>query len=286
MLEFDPLVSVDWLAGKLARGAGNIRLLDGTWSMPNEAPTLPAGYIPNSAVFDIDEIADKTSEMAHMLPSADIFCHAVSQMGITPEDTVVIYDRHGAFSAPRVWWTFRMFGHRDVRVLDGGLPAWIKAGQSLEASPAVYPPSNYAPMPALAAKAELEDVLRAQHKDGHPSGMQIIDARPEGRFKGLAPEPRKGLTSGHMPGALNVPFGSLRTAQMAFRPLSEIAQLFKTADISAPIITSCGSGITAAGLAFQLARLGAKDVAVYDGSWSEYGAKANLPVARSKITKD
>jgi thiosulfate/3-mercaptopyruvate sulfurtransferase len=170
-----------------------------------------------------------------------------------------------------------MFGHKDVRVLDGGLPAWIKAGQAVTASPVVYPRSKYTATSARSAKAALADVLRAQGS-AQPNNVQIVDARPSGRFYGTAPEPRRGLASGHMPGAINVPFGSLRTDDKSFKPLSEIAQLFNGVDIFAPIITSCGSGITAAGLAFQLARLGAKNIAVYDGSWSEYGAKVNLPI--------
>ena len=270
MLNADPLVAVDWLAANLDK----VRVIDGTWSMPGDDTSLPEGYIAGSTVFNLDEIADTSSGMAHMLPSAELFAKSVGEMGITLVDAVVIYDRHGVFSAPRVWWTFRMFGHKNVYVLDGGLPSWIAAGHSVKAAPSDYSTSYYKVTPARAKIAAIDDVLAALDAD-----TQIIDARPPGRFKGTAPEPRAALSSGHMPGAINVPFGMLRTPDLHFKSLSDIGQYFKAVDLTAPIITSCGSGITAAGLAFNLARLGASDVRVYDGSWAEYGARSDVPVA-------
>ena len=271
MLNKDPLVMVDWLAANLA----GVRVVDGTWSMPSDDSALAEGFIAGSSVFEIEVVADTQSDLANMRPSAEVFANAVGQMGITMDDTVVIYDRHGVFSAPRVWWTFKLFGHKNVYVLDGGLPAWIKAGHAVEDKPIEYSKSFYKVNPARAKAADIEDVLAALGSD-----VQIVDARPPGRFKGTAPEPRAGLTSGHMPGALNVPFGALRTKTMRFKTLSEIGQHFKAIDLTAPIITTCGSGITAAGLAFNLSRLGASDVSVYDGSWAEYGARKDVPVER------
>ncbi len=271
MLNTDPLVTTDWLAANL----GTVRLLDGTWSMPGEENTLPSGYIPGAVVFDIDRIADIETAMAHMLPDAETFAKAVGEMGITIDDTIVVYDRHGMFSAPRVWWTFRMFGHKNICVLDGGLPAWIKAGQHIASTSSEYSPSFYKVTPARAKLASLKDVLSALGGEA-----QIIDARPPGRFRGTSPEPRNGLRGGHMPRAINVPFGALRTKNMTLKTLSAIGEHFKAIDLTAPIITTCGSGITAAGLAFNLARLGASDVSVYDGSWTEYGARSDLPITK------
>ena len=267
----DPLVTVDWLAEHL----NDVRVIDGTWSMPADQSALPAGFIPSSTVFDLDLIADHSSGMAHMLPSAKVFADAIGKMGITLDDTVVIYDRHGVFSAPRVWWTFRMFGHKNVYVLDGGLPAWIKAGHRTEPDVSSFSKSFYKVTPARAKVANFDAVMGAIGND-----IQIVDARPMGRFKGTAPEPRAGLPSGHMPGAVNVPFGALRTSEMTLKPLSEIGEYFKAVDLTAPIITTCGSGITAAALAFNLARLGANDVSVYDGSWADYGARDNVQIAK------
>lgn len=271
MLNHDPLVNVNWLSANLEK----VRVIDGTWSMPGDSASLPEGFIPSSVIFDLDAITDQNSGMAHTLPTAEVFADAVGKMGITIDDTVVVYDRHGVFSSPRVWWTFRMFGHKNVFVLDGGLPAWIEAGHEVETQATEHSKSFYKVTPARARVASLKDVLAAIEND-----IQIVDARPPGRFKGTAPEPRADLASGHMPSSVNVPFGALRTANSHFKPLSEISEHFKHIDITAPIITTCGSGITAAGLAFNLARLGADDVRVYDGSWAEYGALNDVPITK------
>lgn len=265
----DPLVNVDWLAENI----DGVRLVDGTWSMPNSAAPLPETYIKGAVEFDIDAIADPSSELAHMRPDIDTFTAAVSKMGINPNDVVVIYDRHGVFSAPRVWWTFRLFGHKNVYVLDGGLPAWVAAGHKTAPRPQSYEASQYEATTALAKVADIDEMLSAI-----ANGMQIVDARPPGRFNGTIPEPRPGLASGHMPGATNIAFGALCTADSHFKPLEELRRYFQSLDLNAPIYTTCGSGITAAGLAFTLTRLGASDVRVYDGSWAEYGARTNVPI--------
>lgn len=265
----DGLVSVDWLATNLT----HVKIIDGTWSMPGDMKNLPSGYIPGTRIFDIDAIADLTSPLAHTVPSADTFRESVSALNITPTDSVVVYDRHGVFSSPRVWWTFRLFGHKNVYVLNGGLPAWIQAG--LDVTPH-HETLKYAPYETgapLAGYADSAYVLSRIGKD------QIIDARSKGRFDGTTPEPRPGLRSGHIPGSLCLAFGTLRTPNQHLKPTNDLRGLIaeRGIDLTCPIITTCGSGITAAALAFIFMGLGARDVKVYDGSWSEWGA-SDLPI--------
>lgn len=264
----DLLVTVDWLAENIERE--DVKVLDGTWVLPNDENNLAAGYIPGAHIFDIDAIADLSSPMKHMLSSAEGFAKAVSDMGIQNTDHVICYDRHGLFSSPRVWWNFMTFGHTKVSVLDGGLPAWIKAGHDV-ASQAEN--GNYqSAFNTSSAQIKVTDkscVIDAIDKD-----IQIIDARPAGRFHGTSPEPRPGLRSGRIPGSYSLPFGSLKTTEGHFKSLTEIADIVGATgiDLNKPIITSCGSGITAAGIAFALHRLGASDISLYDGSWAEWGA--------------
>jgi len=273
----DPLVSVDWLAANLSRK--DVKVLDGTWVMPGDETGLPGGYIPDAQFFDLDKIADKSSELKHMLPQASVFEVAVSSMGIENNDHVIVYDAHGVFSSPRLWWTFRMFGHDRVSVLDGGLPAWIKAAHDIIETPSpVKHKSQYKARTALGKVSSQGDVLKSLSAD-----TQTLDARPSGRFNGTSPEPRASLRSGHIPGGLSLPFGSLRTPDSYFKSLDELADLVSQSgvDLDRPIITTCGSGITAAGLAFTLHRLGATDVSVYDGSWAEWGA-SDMPLEAGK----
>ena len=264
------LVSVDWLSQNM----GNVILVDGTWSMLESEADLAAGYIPNARVFDLDAIATPHERLKHMLPSAEVFAKAVGDMGIGPDDHIVCYDRHGVFSSPRLWWTFKMFGHAKVSVLDGGLPAWISAGHSVsEKAREDFTGSDYVPNIALSKVIDKAGVLAALGTD-----IQIIDARPPGRFYGTSPEPRADLRGGHMQGAVSIPFGALRTASSHFKDIEALIDAFAAIDPERPIITTCGSGITAAGLAFVLALLGAQDVSVYDGSWAEWGADPNVPI--------
>jgi thiosulfate/3-mercaptopyruvate sulfurtransferase len=262
------LVTADWLAANLHRE--DVKVLDGTWVLPKDEPTLAKGYIPRAQVFDIDLIADLSSPMSHMLPSAKVFAKAISDMNVSNSDHVICYDRHGLFSSPRLWWTFMTFGHLKVSVLDGGLPAWIKAGHDISKSPLVTSEfstfETSTPHMKLSHQSCVIDALKTD--------IQIVDARPEGRFYGRDPEPRAGLSSGRIPGSYSLPFGRLKTADGHFKSLTEISEIVGAAgiDLNSPIITSCGSGITAAGIAFALHRLGAKDISVYDGSWAEWGA--------------
>jgi len=261
----DPLVDVDWVQHNLSA----LKPVDGTWVLPNDAQKLAKGALPSAVEFDLDKIADTSSRFSHILPSKEVFAKAVGDMGISETDTVLCYDRHGMFSAPRLWWTFKMFGHKSVYILDGGLPAWVKAGFSVE--DAFSKPNaaiTYSPNMSLAKVTNLNAVKSSIGK------IQTVDARPSGRYDGTSPEPRADLRSGHIPQSLSLPFGSLKTADGYFKPLDELAERTGASgiDLTAPIITSCGSGITAAGLAFTFHRLGARDVSVYDGSWAEWGS--------------
>lgn len=263
----DLLVSADWLAEN--SGRKDIKVLDGTWVLPADETNLAAGYIPDAHIFDIDKVADVSSPMKHMLASAEGFAKAVSEMGIRNSDHIICYDRHGLFSSPRVWWNFMTFGHEKVSILDGGLPAWIKAGHEIAPNPAPNGGStNFQIKSPLIQVTHKERVFKAINQD-----IQIVDARPSGRFHGTSPEPRAGLRSGHIPGSYSLPFGELKTADGHFKPLAELAERVGATgvDLTKPIITSCGSGITAAGLAFIFHRLGAKNISLYDGSWVEWG---------------
>lgn len=264
----DLLVTADWLAENLHRE--DVKVLDGTWVLPGDEAKLAAGYIPEAQIFDIDRIADLSSPMKHMLPSAESFTKAVSDMGLKTSDHIICYDRHGLFSSPRVWWTFMTYGHGKVSILEGGLPAWIKSGYDVSLEPAPgNASSQFQTADPYIHVTDKERVIRAIDED-----IQIVDARPAGRFHGTSPEPRAGLRSGRIPQSYSLPFGTLKTANGHFKPLNELAQVVDAAgiDLSKPIITSCGSGITAAGLAFVFHRLGAKNISLYDGSWAEWGA--------------
>jgi cystathionine beta-lyase len=275
----DPLVSVEWLAKNISRQ--EIKLLDGTWQMPGDTAPLPDGFIPGAQVFDIDAIADQASPLTHMLPSAETFAKAVSDMGIHNDDWIIAYDRIGVFTSPRLWWTFQMFGHANVAVLDGGLPAWIAAGHDVSTSqskPEKH--SNYtpkAPLIGVITQSEILSELSSPH-------LQILDARPLGRFTGKDPEPRDGMRSGRIPGSQSLPYGNQLSETRHLKPLTELAKQVNATgvDLERPIITSCGSGITAAGLALNLRRMGAQNIRVYDGSWAEWGA-GNSPIETGEI---
>ena len=269
----DLLVTVDWLAENIERE--DVKVLDGTWVLPADEPSLAAGFIPGAQFFDIDEVADLSSPMKHMLPSKDVFSKAVSEMGIKNSDHIICYDRHGLFSSPRLWWTFMTFGHDKVSVLDGGLPAWTKAGHNTSKAAA----SNNGLSSFQAGSPFVETKSQSCVIKAVDEGIQIVDARPSGRFYGTSPEPRAGLRSGRIPGSYSLPFGSLKSADGHFKPIAEIAEIVGSTgiDLTKPIITSCGSGITAAGLAFVFYRLGAKTISLYDGSWTEWGA-SNAPL--------
>ena len=275
----NPLVSIAWLVEHLADP--DLVILDGSWHMPqagrDPAKEFAEAHIPGAQFFDIDAIADHAAGLPHMLPSPQEFATAARRLGVEPTSTIVVYDSAGIMSAPRVWWSFRQMGHDKVFVLDGGLKAWLAEDHPVETGwPEPPPHGEFKAHPRPELLRDIEQV-RAVLGD---EDVQVIDARPAARFSGETPEPRAGLKSGHMPGARNVPFGALVTADGTLAAPRAIQAAFEGAgvDLSRPIVTSCGSGITACVLALGLARIGRDDVAVYDGSWTEWGGRDDTPV--------
>jgi thiosulfate/3-mercaptopyruvate sulfurtransferase len=236
-----------------------------------------AGHIPGAVFFDIDVVSDHSTELPHMLPGPKHIGEAAGALGIGDGDTIVVYDSLGLYSAARVWWTFRIFGAKNVYILDGGLPKWKAENRPLETGDGNRPPRSFNAQMNVGAVAMLGDMRMAVADDG----MQIVDARSAARFKGQAPEPRAGLRSGHMPGAFNVPFDLLvENGTLVSR--ERIVKTFTDAgvDLKKPIITSCGSGMTAAILTFALESIGTTAVGLYDGSWTEWGSRPDTPVER------
>jgi thiosulfate/3-mercaptopyruvate sulfurtransferase len=275
----DPLVSTAWLAERL--DSADIRVIDATWFMPGEGRTgrqaYEAGHIPGAVFFDIDEISDHQTDLPHMLPPADAFAEAAGALGLRRDLILVVYDGQGIFSAPRVWWTLRTMGFPEVFVLDGGLPKWRAEGRPLDTSAPVPTPSTIEP----AFDPHLVRDLEAMRRTLAVHDAQVIDARASARFRGEVPEPRAGLRSGHMPGAHNLPWNGLINADGTMKSAGEIRAAVEGVgvDLDDPIVTTCGSGVSAALLALAFARLGREDVAVYDGSWTEWGGRADTPVA-------
>lgn len=275
------LVSTEWLADHL--GAPGIAIVDGSWHLPkagrNGAEEFLARHIPGAVHFDIDAIADKTTDLPHMLPDPVAFSSAARQLGVGDGMKIVVYDASGLFSAARVWWTFRAFGAEDVVVLDGGLPKWIAEGRPVAEGPAHPPQRHFTARLNHALVADKADLLVASRKAGG-EGPQILDARGAGRFRGEEPETRPGLRAGHIPGARNLPWESILTEGRLADP-DRLLKAFAEAgiDLARPVVTTCGSGVTASILALALAQLGRDQAPVYDGSWTEWGADPALPIA-------
>ena len=272
------VVSTEWLAKHL--GEPDLRVLDGTWHMPQLARDAHAEFarehIPGAAFFDIDRIADRTTSLPHMLPTAEAFAEAVGALGIGSGDRVVVYDVRGVISAARVWWTFRAFGHDAVAVLDGGLRAWKAQGRPLASGEPAPPRRQF----RATRRPGLVRDLEAMRANLSTRAEQVLDARSRGRFEGTEPEPRAGLRGGHIPGSLNLPYESLYRADGTLLPPEALRSAFVNAGVNLdePITTTCGSGVTASVLALALHVLGRPRVAVYDGSWTEWAGRQDTPV--------
>jgi len=269
-----PLISTDELAARL--NDPDLRVVDGSWHLDGRdaRADFEARHIPDAIFFDLDQVSDRTHGLPHMLPKPREFAQAAGGLGIGRDDAVVAYDTLGLFSAARVWWTFRTMGARDVRVLDGGLPAWLAQGGAVEAGSPHPAPRRFQAEVRPNAVADLDDVRRALL-----GSAQVVDARPAARFRGEMAEPRPGLRSGHMPGAINLPFRTLMDDNGRLLRGRALGEAFQSAgvDPDRPVVTTCGSGVTAAIVNLALAELG-RDSRLYDGSWAEWGGRPDTQV--------
>jgi thiosulfate/3-mercaptopyruvate sulfurtransferase len=276
----DPLVSTDWLAAHLEES--NVRVIDASFKMPGTVPRPFEDYlnehIPGAVFFDVDSVSDHSSQLPHMYPAAENFARAVSLLGISDDDLVVAYDSGTWLAAPRAWWMFLSFGHDDVKVLDGGLKKWL-----LEGRPTVS--GNVAPEPGRSKATFNSAAVRSKDQilsDLGSRAEQVVDARARERFEGSAAEPWPGRRSGHVPGSRNVPYADLiDPATGAMKPLADVRRAFSGGgvDLERPIVTMCGSGVSAGVLTLALYRLGVRGSALYDGSWAEWGLPGGPPIA-------
>lgn len=272
-------VSTAWLADRL--GDPYLQVVDASWYLPTQGrdgrKEYEAGHVPGAIDFDLDAVSDHTNGLPHMLLDAEAFGREAGRLGLSSDTTLVVYDGMGLFSAPRVWWTLRLFGAREVLILEGGLPQWKAEGRPLETGPSTAAPARFAARQAAGKVADLADIRRVL-ADG---SVQVVDARPAARFTGEVPEPRPGLESGHMPGSLNVPFAAI-VADGRLKDADDLRHAFDQAgvDFARPVVTSCGSGVSAAILVLALESLGKTDAALYDGSWTEYASQPDLPIEK------
>ena len=276
----DPLVTTEWLAAHI--NDANVKVLDATFKLPGILP-LPkddylAAHLPGAVYFDVDAVSDHSNPLPHMYPSAEQFGRDVGGLGVSNADTVVVYDSGGWVAAPRAWWMFLAYGHSNVRILDGGLKKWKAEGRKVESGEVKAKPATFKASHDPRRVRSIEQMVA----NVASRAEQVIDARAADRFEGRAAEPRPGIRSGHIPGARNVPYGQLFDAATgAMKPLDDLRKAFTGAGVNfdAPIVTSCGSGVSAGVLTLALYRLGITDTALYDGSWSEWGQAGGPPIA-------
>lgn len=275
------VVTADWVQKQL--GAPDFRIIDASWYLPaqnrNGAAEYAAGHIPGAVFYDQDAIADLSTGLPHSIPSPEEFAAAVEKLGISDTDTIVVYDGPGIFTAPRVWWMFRTMGAKNVYVMDGGLDGWKKEGRPLDTDLPEPAPGHFRPHfnpAAVTSFDEMHDIVSS-------GSRQIADARGAGRFTGEEPEPRAGMRSGHMPGARSMPSG-IFSVDGRLKDLDALKATFQSAgiDLDAPVVTTCGSGITAAIITLALHSLGHENNTLYDGSWSEWGGRPDTPVVTGR----
>jgi len=277
----NPLVTPSWLANRLQDPSTIV--LDATLPPVGVTPPVDThsryleNHIPGALFFDIEQLSDHNTPLPHMLPASEDFSRSMSALGVADNNTIVVYEQQGVFSAPRAWWMLRTFGAQHVYILDGGLRAWRDSGLPTESGPVHHPPASFH------ATIQHEAVVNlSQLKDQLAKHQQILDARSAARFNGTAPEPRPGLSSGHMPGATSVPFTEL-VEDGRLKPAEKLREYFsaKNVDLQQPITTTCGSGVTAAIIALSLEVVGAQNVSLYDGSWAEYAQQTDSVIERS-----
>ena len=274
------LVSTEWLAGRL--GQDGLRVLDASWYLPTAGRDARAeylaGHLPGALFFDLDAVSDADTSLPHMLPSEEGFARAMTALGLKDSDDLVIYDGTGAnMSAARAWWMFRAFGHPDAALLDGGSAKWRREGRPLETGAVTLAPGRFTARLDRGAVRELDDLranLRTQRE-------QVVDMRPTGRFRGTEPEPRPGLRGGHIPGSRSVPYLDLVAADGTLLPPDALRRRIEDAgvDFARPLVATCGSGTSACTLIHALHLLGHDQVALYDGSWTEWGGQEDVPVS-------
>ncbi|XP_070580249.1 3-mercaptopyruvate sulfurtransferase-like [Ptychodera flava] len=288
MNKVSTLVSVRWLAERLSSGVGNLRILDASWHLPNAnrnaAEEYKKQHIEGALYFDIDECSDKTSPYSHMLPSIENFAEYVGNLGVSNDSHVVVYDNNdkfGLFSAPRVWWMFRTFGHQAVSLLNGGLPKWLDAG---------YPVTDAKPKVARAkfnASFNPSAVKSFEEIDNNITDKQfaVVDARAAGRFDGIDPEPRPDCKPGHIPGSINIPFPTILNKETReVKPVEDLSKIFKDKgiDINKPVTATCGSGVSACCLILAAHLCGNDEMDLFDGAWVEYFHRAKPENIRVK----
>jgi thiosulfate/3-mercaptopyruvate sulfurtransferase len=279
--ELHPVVSADWLAAHLS--SSGVRVIDGSWYLPGSgrdpAAEYASGHIPGAVFFDLDASSDPHTSLPHMLPSANAFAERMSLLGLHDSDDLVVYDGSGAnLSAARVWWTFRVFGHQRVAVLDGGMGKWRRERRPVETGVVTLPAGRFT---ARLNREAVRDLAAIRANIDQPR-EQLVDLRSAGRFAGSEPEPRPGLRAGHVPGSRNVPFADLVSPDGTILPDHQLRGRLEAAgiDLAQPIVATCGSGTSACTLILSLELLGLRNTAVYDGAWTEWASQPDTPIAK------